>query len=295
MRIFLAIICCCFVVNSHAQTFDWWARNVHWDGVSPWQRYIIRLPGFLGPNALPVPAITNGSIDSSTSLAITGNLHFSKGDNTKNLVIYGNYCLIKKIISFDASWVPYEHFTMSNVIKEKRHVFSDFYYNRHSSGEIHLNTTIQLLNRYRKNIQLALRVGYRYPSGSGLGSARDTDAPGYYFDLSFGKPFHSSGLKWIGMLGFYSWQIDNTYFRQDDAFLFGNGVEWNSKNFKLQTYVAGYLGFLGKSGDKPIVFRTSAEKKLKRIGLLLRFQQGLHDFKYTSVEFGAKYYFKNCN
>ena len=60
---------------------------------------------------------------------------------------------------------------------------------------------------------------------------------------------------------------------------------------KLQTYVAGYLGYLN-IGDKPVVFRASLEKKIKRTSLLLGFQQGLHDFKYSSGEVGMKYRFK---
>jgi hypothetical protein len=252
---------------------------------------MISQPGYLGPNALPVPRIGNGSIDSSFSVSATGNLHFSKGDNTQNITLYANYCLVKDVIALDLSWVPYEHFTMSHAIKEKRHVFSHFYYDRQASGDVQLNTSIQLLNKWRKDIHLALRVGYRFPAGSGFGTARYTDGPGYYFDLSFGKPFNHSAFKWIGMLGFYSWQIISDKHRQDDAFLFGSGAEWNNRSFRLQTYIAGYLGYLEKSGDKPVVFRTSLEKKLKRCGLLLGFQQGLHDFKYTTAEAGVKYLF----
>jgi hypothetical protein len=252
---------------------------------------MITQPAYLGPNALPVPHIGNGAIDSSFSAGTTGSFHFSKGDNTQNSTLYVNYCLVKNVISFDASWVPYEHFTMSHAIKERRHVFSHFYYDRHARGDVHLNTTIQLLNKWRKCIQLALRIGYRFPTGNGLGTARYTDGPGYYFDLSFGKPIHSSQLKWIGMLGFYSWQLIAYGRRQDDAFLFGTGAEWNSKTVRLQSYVAGYLGYLENSGDKPIVFRTTLEKRVKQISLLLNFQQGLHDLKYSTVETGVKYLF----
>jgi len=289
--IFFVGILCGFVLNSSAQTFDWWARLVHWDGVSEWPKYMITQPGYLGPNALPVPRIGNGSIDSSFSASITGSLHFSKGDNTQNTTVYANYCLVKNVISFDAAWIPYEHFTMSHAIKERRHVFSHFYYDRQATGDIHLNTNIELLNKWRKYIQLALRIGYRFPTGSGLGTARYTDGPGYYFDLSFGKPFYSSSFKWIGMLGFYSWQLITYGRRQNDAFLFGTGGEWNTKTLKLQTYVAGYLGYLNM-GDKPVVFRASLEKKIRRCSLLLGFQQGLHDFKYSSGEAGVKYRFK---
>lgn len=276
-------------LNSHAQSFDWWAQLVHWDGVSEWPKYMITQPGYMGPNALPVPRISNGSIDSSFSFAATGSLHFSPGDHTQNITIYGNYCLVKNVISFDASWVPYEHFTMSHAIKEKRHVFSHFYYDSHATGDIHLNTTIQLMNKWRKYIELALRIGYRFPSGTGLGTARYTDGPGYYFDLSFAKPFAESHVKWIGMLGFYSWQLIQYGRRQNDAFLFGSGAEWNTKSVRLQGYIAGYLGYMN-IGDKPIVFRTTFEKRINRTAILLGFQQGLHDFNYTTTEFGLKYF-----
>ncbi|HEY6505564.1 MAG TPA: hypothetical protein VIZ28_16430 [Chitinophagaceae bacterium] len=288
MRALLLTVLCSFVINCNAQTFDWWAQTVNWDGVSHWSRYIITQPGYLGPNALPVPRITNGSIDSISSVAATGSFHFSKGDNTQNLTIYANYCLVKDVISFDASWVPYEHYTMSHEIKTERHVFSHFYNDHAAPGDIHLNTNIQLLNKWRKHIHLALRIGYRFPTGGGLGAARYSDGPGYYFDLSFGKPFNNSRLKWIGMAGFYSWQLISDKHRQDDAFLFGSGLEWNTKSIRLQTYIAGYIGYLKNSGDKPIVFRTTLEKKIKQISLLFGFQQGLHDFKYSSVELGMK-------
>jgi hypothetical protein len=181
---------------------------------------------------------------------------------------------------------------MSHAIKEKRHVFSQFFYDHEATGELHLNTNIQLLNKWKKHIRLAARIGYRFPTGSGFGAARYTDGPGYYFDLSFGKPFNHSALKWTGMVGFYCWQLESDIHNQEDAFLFGTGLEWNKNNWRIQTNVAGYLGYLLKSGDKPIVYRFNMEKKLKGISLLLGFQQGLHDFKFTSAEFGAKNIFK---
>jgi hypothetical protein len=185
--------------------------------------------------------------------------------------------------------VPYEHFRLSHEIKSKRHVFHQFYYDNEATGDIQLNTNIQIFNKWRKDIHLVLRMGYRFPAGSGFGLARTSDGPGYYFNLSFGKPFKHSSLKWLGMAGFYAWQMISDRHNQNDAFLFGSGLEWNKKNTILQTYAAGYLGYLEKSGDKPIVFRTSLEQKLRRHSLLFGFQQGLKDFDYTSFELGMKY------
>lgn len=274
-----------------AQTFQQWAQTVHWDGVSHWKRYMIIQPAYMGPNALPVPQIGNGSIDSSFFIGVSADLHFSEGDNTQNAMLYANYCLLKDKLSFDLAWVPYEHFTMSQSVKEKRHVFSHFFYDQEAAGEVLLNTNLQLLNKWRKHIHLVLRLGYRFPTSSGLGMARFSDAPGYYFDLSFGKPVNDN-LKLTGMLGFYSWQLQSDDHQQDDAFLFGAGMEWNKKQWRIQTNVAGYLGYLEDAGDKPIVARLSIEKKIKQIGWFFRLQQGLHDFDYFTTEGGIKYFFK---
>jgi hypothetical protein len=293
MRSLFAIaMMCCIASSSSAQSYTWWENTVHWDGVTPWERYITFTPGFLGPNALPVPRISNGSIDSVNTLGLSTDFYFSKGDHTQNISLYGNYCLVKGKISFDLYWVPIEFFTMSHDIKTERHVFTLHYYDRHASGDIHLNTNVQLFNDKKRNIQSALRIGYRFAS-SEIGAARFTDAPGYYFDLSFAKGFHSApALKWIVMAGGYFWQADNIErHRQDDAFLFGSGFEWNKKNLRIQTCIAGYLGWFGKLRDKPVVYRLNIDKSFKREIVFFQFQQGLHNFNYTSLETGIKFRF----
>ncbi|MEO6612676.1 MAG: hypothetical protein ABIT05_14730 [Chitinophagaceae bacterium] len=292
MRFSFTTIFAFFFFNATAQTQAEWAQTVNWDGVSHWSKYIRVRAAYLGPNALAVPTISNGSIDSNSSAGITAQLHFSPGDKTQSIVLYGNYALVKGLISFDVSYIPVEYYTMSDAIKKERHVYYKYYNDKRARGDVLVNTTIQLFNKWRKSVQLALRMGFRYPSSSGFGAARFIDGLGYHFDISMAKAFHAIPLKWVAMAGFYCWQIEQEDFRQNDAFLFGTGFEWNSSSWRLQTYVAGYLGYLEHSGDKPVVFRTTAEKRIKKTSLLLRFQQGLHDFKYSTVEFGAKYYFK---
>jgi hypothetical protein len=290
-RITMGFIFLLFYFQVTAQSDAWWATTVNWDGVSHWSRYMITQPAYQGPNALPVPKIGNGSLDTSLFLSASGNFHFSKGDQTQNIILAGNYCIVKDRVSVDVSWVPYERYRMDHDTKTERHVFHHFYYDNRASGELHVNTNFQIMNKWRKDIHLVLRAGYRFPCGSGFGTARYTDAPGYYFDLSFGKPFRGTAVKWIGMLGFYSWQMVSDKHRQNDAILFGTGLEWNPRSFSLQTYVGGYVGYMEDSGDKPVVFRLNTEKKFGNTGLILRFQQGLNDFKYSSAEAGIKFYF----
>jgi len=285
----LTVMLCCVSFFVAAQSYTWWEENVHWDGVTPWERYIVFTAGYLGPNALPVPRVTNGSIDSVNAFGLGGQFYFSSDDHTQDITLYANYCLVKNKISFDAFWVPIEHFTMSYDLKTERRVFPLHYYDRYGQGDIHLNTNIQLVNNKAKKIQSALRIGYRFPT-SQIGAARFTDAPGYYFDGSFAKGFRSHpALKWIVMAGGYFWQAEIRRHPQDDAFLFGTGFEWNKKNLRIQTTVSGYLGYFYRMRDKPILFRAGFDRTFKRTILFFQFQQGLHNFNYTSTEIGLKF------
>jgi len=289
MRKILLVLALFFNAALSAQNFDWWANLVKWDGVTSWKQYITYSARYMGPNAIPVPSMANGSADSTDQFSIAGVFHFSEGDHAQNLTLSANYCLVKNLISFDAAWIPVEWYQMSHSIKEERHVFSDNYYDRKAKGDVLFNMNIQLLNRWRRYVQLALRAGYRFPTSSGVGAARYTNAPGYYFDLSAGKFLSASNrLKLTGMLGFYVWQLNEA--GQDDAFMFGAGLEYNHKGWHWEMNGAGYLGYL-VNGDRPIVFRSALEKKFNKVTARISFSQGLNDYKYTGLEAGTKFIF----
>ena len=181
--IFLSLL----VMPACSQSFDWWKNLVSWDGISSWKEYIRYNPRYLGPNALPVPFIGNGSIDSISSFSITGNFHTTKGDQTINPTLYANYNIVKDRISIDAFLVPIERYNVSHKLKEERNVYYLNYYDKAATGDLHLNMNIQLLNKIRNKIHLSLRLGFRYASSEKIAAARFTDAPGYFFDLSAGK------------------------------------------------------------------------------------------------------------
>lgn len=293
------IILCLFLLKGifvQAQTQQQWAQLVGWDGVSHFSKYIIFNAGHLGPNALTIPALTKGSIDSTGFIGVSGQLHFTKGDKTQNFNIYGNFCLAKNRVSVDVAWLPIEFFKMTDTIKRERHVYYENYYDKQAKGDVLFSTNINLLNKWREKTQLALRVGVRLPSSSskGVAAARFIDATSYWVDVSMGKQLNKN-LKWISMAGLYVWQMDKGDLRQNDAFLFGSGLEWNKDNWKLSPYFAGYLGYEAKSGDKPIVFRLNAEKRFAKTSLFFCLQQGINDFKYTSAEAGFKWLLKSPN
>jgi hypothetical protein len=278
-------------ITVKAQTQQQWAQTVHWDGVSHWSKYIIMLPAHMGPNALPVPLMGNGKLDNQTWIAATGQFNFMQGDHTQSICLYGNLPLAKDVVTLDASYIPKEFYQMSDTMKEQRHVYYKFWDKNKSRGDFILNVNIRLLKKWEKIIQLVMHIGYRYPSGNGFGSARYTDNMGYYFDVTAGKQM-TKNFKWIAMAGFYCWQIDKEDLRQDDAFLFGTGFEWEKNKWKVDVNGSGYLGYLENQGDKPLIFRAGIEKRMSKISAVLKFQQGLHDFKYTTFEGGAKLFFK---
>jgi hypothetical protein len=290
MRYRLLIIILLSPLLSFSQTFEWWRDNVQWDGVTHWGKYIIVSPAYLGPNALSVPLINNGSIDSLTSLGLTANAHFSKGDHTQNLMLYGNYTTKKNTIAVDIQFVPYEIFKMSHAIKTERKVYYLNYNDSHTVGDVLVNTTFHLLEKWREKIQLAVRLGFRMPSGRHLGAARYADVPGYWVDIGCGVPLKNGAWKWISMAGFFCWQTNVDTFRQNDAFLFGSGFEWNHNGLRLQGYAAGYTGYKN-NGDRPTLLRMNLEKKKNNKIYIVRLQQGLHDFAFFSAEAGAKIIF----
>lgn len=272
-----------------AQDIHWWMRNVNWDGYSHWSKYINYVPGNLGPNALPVPILSNGNIDSLNSFSVSGMYHSMKGDQTKNLALYGNYVVVKNRISIDAFWVPVEYFNVSHELKEQRKIYYYVYDQKTATGDLHVNINFNLLNKIRDKVQLKLRTGYRYATSSQPAAARMTDAPGYYFDVSAGKPFHkTSKWKLVAMAGFLVWQYPTGL--QDDAIFYGGGVEYNHKQFQLQTNVTGFCGYVN-NGDRPMVYRLRIGRIRKGMNWFIQFQEGLHDFKYTTGEVGGKFVF----
>ena len=174
--------------------------------------------------------------------------------------------------------------------KTERKVYYKDYYDKTTVGDVIVNTTILLFEKWRPRFQTALRIGVRMPSGGAQGAARYADVPAYWIDLGGAVPFHNPHWKWMGMAGFLVWQTNDDDLRQNDAFLFGSGFEWNQNHFRVQASGAGYVGYKN-NGDKPIVLRVNLEKKKNRTVYLFRLQQGLHDFSYFSVETGFRYLF----
>lgn len=275
-----------------AQDGDWWRNNVNWDGAKHYTYYLIQAPAFMGPNGLPVPPVTEGRAAVRSHFSAGGAMHFSSGDKTQNLTAWLSYAPDKARISFELYWVPVEWFQVTHEEKSRRNVFFRDYYNTSATGDLYMQSTLRILHNTRRGWDAALRAGIKTASGSGVGAARFTDTPGYYFDLSAAKSWQwtaTRSLRLYAMSGLIVWQTYQPNFPQDDAYLWGAGALWQLGAWSLRHECAGYVGYRN-NGDRPVLLRLEALHEMGRYAPFLRLQQGLHNYPYSSVEAGLKLY-----
>ncbi len=284
LRLLIIIWLACITHSATSQDHEWWANNVQWDGKTHWSTYIISKPAFMGPNALPIPELSLGHVPRSSSYTMEGQFHTMRGDQTFNSVLRGLYAVTPGKIALEAVWIPVEYSAVSHELKTERKTFHAFYNQRWATGDLYLQTYLQLLKEEGRKAGLMLRLGYRFPTSNMQGAARFTDAPGYYADLSsrirLADKWHVSFMS-----GLYVWQTNQDDFVQNDAFLFGSGISRQMGSFNMDLHVRGYLGYLG-AGDDPMAAALRCSYKKNdwewRVGL----QQGFLDFRYSSVTIG---------
>jgi hypothetical protein len=286
------LFCLPLQINAQDDGYEWWNKKHNWDGVTNWWKYMTYSPAYLGPNALPVPEIRNALIEKRVNLETRTDFYFSKGDNTQDLFLRLRVPLWDGRICMEMYGVPVEHFVMDTITRDER-AARDYDAQGWAAGDLYIATLIQLLRGHKKWPDILLGITLRTATGGGLGDARYTDTPGYFFDLSAGKTFAVSpnlNLRPYVMLGFYVWQTNRDDYRQDDAFLYGLGLSLYNETFECNVKYGGYKGYIG-NGDAPMVLRANAIYKFPKMHLKLSFQQGLQDFDYSSFSFATIIYF----
>lgn len=289
----MAFSCLLFSNLSFAQKdYSWWNNQHNWDGTTHWSRYIILSPAYMGPNALPIPEVKNGLISQNATLNVSVDYHHSKGDQTQNAFLQFFTPLFSNRVGLNVTWVPYEIYETDTITRDLRRD-RERSGNGGSPGDIYFSTFIQLVEDHDFLPEMVLSMNFKTASGGGLSSARHTDAPAYFFDLSTGKsiPLGGNLFKTIRphlMFGFYVWQTFRQDYYQNDALLYGGGVDLKGEKLEITNAIGGYYGYIN-DGDRPMVYRFDV--KLKPKGLLnysLRFQQGLNDFEFSTFRLGAE-------
>lgn len=267
--------------------WNWWNETHNWKpGMPSWKYYIKVSPGYLGPNALPVPEHTQALIEEKIQLTSSITSHFSAGDNTQDISFRFYYPFASGKIALELYGVAFEHYKMTPKIRDER-AARDFDGKGTLIGDFYFATHIQLI-KDKSFPDLAVRLAGKTASGGGYDAARYSDSPGYFFDFSMGKNFlqkNDANWRWYNMLGFYSWQTSSDEVLQNDAWVYGAGLSRKTNKSEYNVELAGYIGYKDQR-DRPMVARLKWQKQIGKNKLSIGLQQGLNHFQYTSVRIG---------
>jgi len=269
---------------SQDDTWNWWNDIHHWKpGMPGWRNMMLLSPGYLGPNALPVPEMKQGLISGKPELETTLSAHFRSGDPTQDFSARIYYPVAGGKMAFEAYGVLLEKYGYSEAIRNER-ISRDKDGKGVVPGDFWFATLIQLV-RNRKFPDTILRLACKTASGDAF-AARYTDTPGYFFDFTSSESFEWAGgtLRPIASFGFYSWQTYNEATPQNDAWLYGAGISFLRKTWRCSGYFSGYSGYL-KLKDKPQLLTLETIRELGDHALKVQLLHGIRDWKYTTLRF----------
>jgi hypothetical protein len=276
------------VTTVHAQTdYSWWNEIHDWDGVTPWHLYMTVSPAFFGPNALPVPELRNGAVDTCIRFEAAAGVRTSKGDDTYDSRLRLSVPVVKGRVSMECSVVPVEFYRMDTVTRDLR-AARDRDGKGRAGGDFHFFTLVTVVKDHTGLPDISFEAAFRTASGTQLGAARYTDAPGYHFALSVGRTYRLSdtwSLRPYGSFGFYAFQTYDARRLQDDCLLWGVGSDLAKGRWSWFNQLTGYRGY-NHNGDSPVVYRSGIRYSAGDYQFVARFEEGLHDFAYTSFSFG---------
>lgn len=264
----------------------WWNIIHGWEpGMPGWRNWMHISPGYLGPNALPVPEMKNGVVAPGTNLELGMDFHFRKGDPTQNIFAKYYHSFAENKIAIEFYGVVAEHYAMSDSVRDER-IARDYDGKGFAFGDLYFSTLIQLV-KDRKFPDTMLRIAGKTASGNQLQAARFADAPGYFFDFSFSKEYYCKNEKCsfrpFASLGFYSWQTNDELNLQNDAYMYGLGGELKWSKWTVGNSLSGYSGYK-KLRDKPMVYTFDLHRKIKHQTIRLQYLYGIRDWTYQTVK-----------
>jgi len=261
-----------------------------WDGVTHWSKYQITSPGFLGPNALPVPVIHKACIPEKFYWSGQYEYYFGAGDATQDFKTHMIFPVAKGRVGLEFKYVPIEFYSMDSVISRTRRTLSGSAVSGKALGDIYFGTIVQVIKDHSFLPDFTIAMSCRTASGTGRENARNTDTPGYYLDASIGDAYGKETgffhhVRWYAEVGFYCWQTYLDNYPQNDALLFGGGIDLDFKNFFVNQTLCGYSGYMN-NGDQPVVYRVDLGLKMGNAALVMGYEKGLTDYPFQSIRAG---------
>ena len=268
------------------EDYSWWNQIHHWEpGMPGWRNWMHISPGYLGPNAMPVPDVKKGVVPSGANFEFGYDLHFMKGDPTQDIFVKYYRSFAENRIAFELYDVVIEHYAMSTTIRDER-IARDFGGKGYATGDFYFSTLIQLI-KDRKFPDSMLRMACRTASGGPLEAARYSDSPGYFFDLSFSKKYYGADEKLTIMPfasgGFYSWQTNDELNLQNDAYMYALGTDLKLEKWSVSNSLSGYSGYKHQR-DRPMVYTFDLNRTLKKNTIRLQYLHGFRDWNYNTIK-----------
>ncbi len=280
-------------LTAQTDDYSWWNELHQWKpGMPGWKRWLIISPGYLGPNALPVPEVKKGYIPLESEIAFSASRHFHPGDPTQDISGKLYLPFAEGKIAFEAYGVIVENYSYTEEIRDER--FSrDFDGKGVAQGDLYFGTLIQI-SRNRAFPNTMFRFVSRTASGGGYGAARFSDNPGYFFDFSFSKDIDLSRtaiFRPFASFGFYSWQTNSEDNLQNDAPLYGVGIEFQNMGWLFTGSFSGYSGYM-KNRDMPQVVTLNFRHDWPNSAASIDFIVGLRHWEYQTIRFTYAYKFQ---
>jgi len=253
---------------------------------------------WFGPNANPVPEVTDARIPSKTTVSLMGDYYFGYGDQTKNGYFKIELPLLPERVSLKIWSTVLEHYKTTAEIMQARG--SDAI-SGSEGGDIYVQTRIRLLKEQTNLPDIILNSTLKTASAKTFKTRRYFDTPGYYFDLEMGKSIATSGkfiseIRAVANVGFMCWETTNS--AQDDAPMYGGKLIIGNPKWKLENTLSGYWGWLHTStrlnptadyGDAPLVYATKFTLVKGNIDYFAQYQYGIHDFPYHQLRVGISF------
>ena len=242
-------------------------------------------PAFFGPNAFPVPEMSNGLTSSSLRVEVAADGYWGYDKSrTADLFARVRVPLFTRWANLTV-WMPvYEWYSQADGTGS-------------GAGDVYLTTDIQILHNEwfhsgntRFIPQMVVRLGLKTASGEQFSRARHYDCPGYFFDLTMGQtiPLGQVSLRFAGSVGFLCWQTADA--RQNDAVMYGLQANLSHRYFSLLAEWGGYAGW-ERHGDAPMVIKVRAAGMIKGFEPFVQYQYGIKDYPFHQLRVGLAYSF----
>lgn len=242
-------------------------------------------PAFFGPNAFPVPEMSDGLTCDQLRLELAADGYFGyKGDRTADLFARVQVPLFTRWANLSV-WMPvYEWYNQADGTGS-------------GAGDVYLSTDVQVLHhswfknkgeRAKYIPQMTVRVGLKTASGEQFARQRHYDCPGYFFDATIGQsvPVKQIELRFAGSVGFLCWQTANA--RQNDAVMYGLQAKLTHPYFSVLAEWGGYVGW-ERYGDAPMVVKARAAGRIKGFEPFVQYQYGIKDYPFHQIRVGLAY------